>query len=311
MQVRSSAMLAAIACLALAACATSPPAADTAAAACSVEPIATLPLLLERHMVMVAVKIDGHEAWLGVDTGAQATVLTEAGAARLGLPRDPRRRTNVVSAAGVTQVQNVRINDLQVGDTVLSDLSVAAVALPQPDVPRHPADGLLGADVLSRFDVAFDFAAGTLGLYEVSNCHEVQPPWPGRYATLPMQLSTKRLPLVTVQVDGQDVTALFDSGSDRERLARRVALRLGVSDAALANDRDASGFSLGGASHVMRIHRFASLHIGDENFAAPLIEVGALADPDAGMLVGLDFMRGRRFWLSYATHRLFIQRATP
>ncbi len=109
-----------------------PPASRAAAPSCSIERIASLKIEVGRHLALTQVKINGNPAWMGIDTGAQTTVLTPAAAARLGLPHDSTRRTNIISAAGATLVQNVHISDMQLGDTIFSDLSVAAVMLDRP-----------------------------------------------------------------------------------------------------------------------------------------------------------------------------------
>ena len=292
---------------ALGAAALTPAGASAAAPACQIERVASLPLDLERHLAMVSVQVNGSPVWMGIDTGAQTSLLTADAAARLGLPHDRTRRTNVVSGAGTTLVQNVRVNDLQVGDVMFSDLSLAAVDLPQPSGAHRWADGLIGADILADYDVELDFVGGTLGLYRVSGCPHMQPPWQGAYVGVPATLTRTHLLLLPVQIDGQDAAGLFDSGSDRERVAHAAALRVGVTDAMLARDPDSGGLAAGGASRVMRVHHFRLLRIGADSFAAPIMEVGSLPDPTADMLIGLDYMRTRRFWLSYATRTVFIQ----
>ncbi len=105
----------------------------------------------------------------------------------------------------------------------------------------------------------------------MSDCAHLQPPWQGTYASVPVVLSRMRLLLVPVQIDGRDVTGLFDSGSDRERVERSAVLRIGITDAMPARDRETGGFSAGGPSHPMRMHRFSALRIGNETFANPML----------------------------------------
>ncbi len=278
---------------------------------CELHKIAALPLTLDRHLPLVPVLLNGVHAWMGVDTGTQTTFVTAAAASRLGLPADPTRRTNVQSSAGVTPVQNVRLHDMQLGDVMLSDLSVAAVPMDQPDDARQRADGLIGSDILSDYDVELDFPARMLNLYAVSACGRVQPPWPGGFTTLRATLTPLRLLTVPVQLNGMPLTALFDTGSDRERITHAGAARAGVTDAMLAHDPGSTGYAAGGSTHVMVLHRFSNYRVGDEAFHAPLIEVTPLGGAGADMLLGLDYMRTRRFWLSYRGRVVFVQHMPP
>jgi len=56
-------------------------------------------------------------------------------------------------------------------------------------------------------------------------------------------------------------------------------------------------------SHV---HRFAKLEVGAAVVHNPEIIVTDLKLTDADMVLGIDFLKSRRVWLSYGSRRLFI-----
>jgi predicted aspartyl protease len=280
------------------------------AAACNIEKIATLPLRLENHVVLVAVKINGTPARLALDTGSQNTLLSDDAARRLGLPRDPTHRTRVLGVTGAATVDNVRVHDFEFGELLLSDLSLAAVALPVSEEGPQ-ADGLLGADVFADYDMELDFVAGTMSLYDVSECGRITPPWQGSYVTLPATLTPSRLLTVPAELDGAGLTALFDTGSDTVRVSNAAAARAGATSAALAHDRGGVAEGAGGYGRSMIRHRFGALVLGADTVRGPVLDVMTIGNASVDMLLGLPYMRGRRFWLSYATRAVFAQRAVP
>jgi len=57
------------------------------------------------------------------------------------------------------------------------------------------------------------------------------------------------------------------------------------------------------AAHV---HRFSQLQIGAETIRDPEIIVTDVTLNDADLVMGIDFLRPRRIWLSYGSQQIFI-----
>ena len=55
-----------------------------------------------------------------------------------------------------------------------------------------------------------------------------------------------------------------------------------------------------------RVHRFTEVGIGEDRFPAPIFLVGGLQSGEWDMLLGSDYLRRKRVWLSYATGQIFI-----
>jgi hypothetical protein len=53
------------------------------------------------------------------------------------------------------------------------------------------------------------------------------------------------------------------------------------------------------------------MRIGGAVYAAPTISVVALRLPVGDMLLGADWMRRNRVWVSYATRHVFFQPSAP
>jgi clan AA aspartic protease (TIGR02281 family) len=115
--------------------------------------------------------------------------------------------------------------------------------------------------------------------------------------------------IMTVQVDGHSLTAILDTGAAGTIMTRQAAARLGVTPALLALDSADTGHGVDMNDIPVRRHRFASVRIGRELFRdVPL----AVADVQLGgpdMLLGFDYLRQRRAWISYATGRMYVQAA--
>jgi len=273
-----------------------------AQADCRIQRKASLPITIDAGHPLVQASINGHSVNLLLDTGAQGSLVTPEVAARLGLPKDRRRTTNLVGVGGTVSSQNVVLHDFEVAGSEYLDMSVGVSTLPASD----RTDGLLGADILSVYDLDLDFPGRTLTLYNVTGCQQIVPAWDRRYATVPAQLLA-RLLVVQVEIDGHPLNTLFDTGARGVMLARAAAPLVGLNEADLERDQLEESRSVGAQRTSSRLHRFAAFRVGVETFHNAAVHVVGFHQVQANMLLGLDYMLLRRFWLSYATRTVFIQ----
>ncbi|WP_241911638.1 aspartyl protease family protein [Telmatospirillum siberiense] len=262
---------------------------------CRIERQAVLPVTFNGFMPTVAASINGHRVAIGIDTGAQGTVITPETVEYLRLPRDPGRFTTSSGVSGRTWVSNAVLDELEFGGIAYRRKSVAVIALGQPTAAagQFPANvtmaGLIGADLLSAYDVDFDVPARTITLYRVNGCTTLSPPWDGGYVTVPVWLTRSRRLAMPVEVNGNIFSAIFDTGASGIMLARSSGERIGM----------VAGMPDAGAKGTVRVagETIHGLGVGIMDFPAT----------EADMLIGEDYMRAHRFWLSYATRTLFIQ----
>jgi hypothetical protein len=83
----------------------------------------------------------------------------------------------------------------------------------------------------------------------------------------------------------------------------------GVDSVALSRDPRSSGSGADGLQVDTYQHKF-DMEIGTARFDNAPIVVADLNLKDSDMLLGMDFMRHRRVWLSYSTGWVFMQLAT-
>ena len=275
--------------------------------ACRIEKQATLPITFNRFVPTVPVTINGRTINMGIDTGSEKTFVTPQTAMQLGLPRDTAPSTMAIGAGSETLVHKVILDDLEFAGSSYREKSVSVISM-QSKGSEAPVAGLIGADILSNYDIDFDVPGHTLTLYKVSGCSKISPPWHGAFVEVPVSLTSTRRFVMPIVINQHKITAIFDTGSNGMRLTRKAALQTGLTEAMLAADPQHDGYGIGDHVYQISTHRFESVVIARETFHNPRIDVADITIHDADMLVGENYMHARRFWLSYATGVILIQR---
>ncbi|WP_428489627.1 retroviral-like aspartic protease family protein [Rhodopila sp.] len=288
----------------------------TAQAACVVDKTASVPLIVTDGAITVAVEVNGIAATFVVDTGAQRSIVSEAAARRLGLARDAWIGTTMSGIGGIESRPNADPRSLTLGGiplvrrTLTHDTSLTVGVIPRTRIGTLLIDGMLGRDFLSLFDLDLDVPGRRLTLYRVHDCAGRFLPWQGGYAAIPLTLEAQDALIVPVAVDGTKLRAVLDSGASASLIGAPGLFRLGLRQASFADDPAAEASGLGPRAVTMHEHRFGSLRVGNESIERPLIWVAPIhLTPIVDMLLGADWLAGRRIWISFSTGQLFV--ATP
>lgn len=276
---------------------------------CTPKLIETIPLEFADLLPVVVVKINGQRVLMGVDTGAQTTLLTPEAAERLQLRSDPNHSAMLYGAGESKRVPKVIVDTLELGNLKSANLHVSTVALPFPRLKNgQVVSGLIGIDTLSPYEIDYFPLAKRLWLYSANNCARIKPPWPGSYDAIPITITATHRIALPVELDGHRLSAIFDSGANGFRLSRSSASRAGLTEAALARDPVSNMSGAGTGELKVPLHQFKSVKVGTETFTDPSIEVAVLHGDECDLLLGEDFMHSRRFWISSATQTLYVQR---
>ncbi|WP_158258277.1 retroviral-like aspartic protease family protein [Rhodopila globiformis] len=284
-----------------------------ARAACSVEAKATVPLGTADNVLTLPVQVNGITATFVLDTGAQRSLVSMEAVQRLGLTRDPWVGTTMSGIGGIDRRPNADPRSLSLGGVTLvrrtlnHDNSLTVGILPRPRVGNRVIDGLLGRDFLSVFDLDLDMPGARLTLFHVHDCAGRFLPWQGDYTSVPVSVPTGQALVLPVTLDGTPLRALLDTGSSASLVARPGMFRLGLQPSRLAADPAKAFSGLGPRSVVMRLHRFRTLQVGQQVIQAPLLWVAPIRlSPIVDMLLGVDWLVGRRIWISFATRQIFV-----
>ena len=265
---------------------------------CRLQPMAELPVSTDRNRLDVTGRINGTDTPLVIDTGAERTVMSAATAVALLLPRSKISATRLAGIAGTVSNADV-FADMALGNAEVRQRFALA------DIPG--IGGLVGADVLSGFDVEFDLPTHRVRLWHAANCGAMDLPWSGPRSTIPVHVAGGGQLRLPVTIDGKPVDAMLDSGAAFSLLQTDAARRLGVTQAALSADPAVMVRGVDGGVIGVRMHRFSALDVGGATIPAPLIGVGDSQLGTVEMILGLDYLRGRRVWVSYRTGQIFVQ----
>lgn len=245
------------------------------------------------------------------DTGAQRSTITEAVAQRIGA-RTPRIefQRGLRSIAGTMPSREVELDSFAVGNIQIPwpRLTVAPIATPRPG--STAVDGILGSDILNRFDIDLDLVRHQIGFYPSRACASAKPKWATAEIVVGRSAYGDHI-FFPVQLDGHKVAALLDTGAQRTILSTAVARSLGVTEASPQigprfRTKGAAGEAL--ASYV---HRFTRLEIGPILVRNPVVVVADLQLRDGDLVLGMDFIGARHLWLSAASFRIFLSDPQP
>jgi len=279
-----------------------------AAAVCTLQKIADLPVTMSGRNATIPAQINGQEARFFIDTGSFFSAMNPASAAKFGLrlgPLDPH-----IHIMGVTGEVDAHV-------TTAKTLTFAGIPFSDVEflVGEHglgSADGLIGQNVLGGPDVEYDFANGVMRLFRPKDCGSASlaywsPDGAGvaELSILPMDAQGRRI-LGSATLNGVKIRVVFDSGASRSVLtvggARRAGVRTDGPDVVQV------GGSSGVGARVVRswIAPFQSFEIGGEQVKATRIGISDLDMHDADMLLGADFFLSHRIYISRTQGRVYF-----
>ncbi len=255
---------------------------------------------------MVSATINGQPARLIVDTGAESSIIGVAAAKRLGVTS---KYDFARSMRGISQ-------EMRTGDARLESMSLGGATLSYPRVLVGPvdltvggveADGLLGASLLSDFDLDLDVPNRRLVLYDRTECDGLRPPWGGRVTALQTTRSLSAHPFFPITINGRTLSASLDSGAQRTVIAAAAAQRAGIGAGTRVPGSEVRARGAGGEILPAELHGLRDLRVGDVPVRTPVLVTAVNLPNDIDALLGADFLATHRVWLSYGSRRLFIQ----
>ena len=281
--------------------------------ACVVQDRAIVPLEVVQGMLLVPVVVNNVEGTFILDTGAARSVVTREATRHLNLARDPWVGTTMSGVGGVERLPNANPQSMTLGGvklvrrTLSHDTSLTVGTLPRSVAGGRIVDGLLGRDFLSVFDLVVDLPAQRVTLVAVAGCAGRFLPWAEPYDAVTAENPMENALVLPVMLDGVRLRALLDTGAGASLVAAPGMTRLGLTLAALSGDpaQDVSG--LGARTVIMRRHAFTTLSVGTQPMAHPVLWVAPIRlTPIVDMLLGADWLAGKRVWISFATKQVFV-----
>lgn len=279
-------------------------------AACETRERARIPLDVKGGAILVEVMINDRPARMILDTGAQRSVVTKEVVSRLDLALDEWVATTTRGVGGVERNRNALPRSIALGGVPLERRTrTRDTSLTVGTLPHAAIDGLLGRDFLSVFDLDLDMRVPAVTLMSVSGCTGAFLPWVRPYAALAVSNPADTALVVEVALDDVPLRALLDTGAGITVLAAPGMSRVGLTVEALGQSPKMHASGLGPKVVSGWSHRFRSLRIGPDTMQAPALWVAPVRlKPIVDMLLGADWLAGRRVWISFATAQVFVER---
>jgi len=282
------------------------------AKACSLAQIVQMPLVTLGDHVAVLVKINQVMRPMLVDTGAEVTTLTSQAVADLKLKSDDdESKVRPVLGMGQNSAA-LHLNALPdifgLGDLVFHERSTTVADMAFGPSPEQKAVGLIGDDILARYEVEFDFSGKTLTLYEAKRCFDTFIPWIGPYAQIPFDHHDNKI-VADLILDGERTRAIVDTGNNLSFVTRKSSAFFGVPADAFTDTKGKSTSPLnGGTSKPVQVFVFGKVRLGDEVYRNRPIGVVDVDLQVGTANIGLDYFKDHKLWISYRTGLMYVSR---
>lgn len=263
-----------------------------ALAGCDLIKLGTLPVINDAAGIEVPGSINGHEIRVMVDTGAFASMVVEAAVRAAGLHPSQVPNGRLVGVGGEAAAEEVTVDDLKFGDfTVHKEILVVT-----------PGDmgnvGLiLGADVLSRLDVEIDLAKNLVIFWEPRNCeHTALAYWDSKnfmMADLKHRggyINSNKFGL-DVKIDGKDIPATLDTGSEVSTMSMETAHSLGFDERKSSPDPNDTVHGAFGELIPVYTATFDTFSLGPMTIKNAKFAVADITKPSERSEVGTRFLQ--------------------
>ena len=176
-------------------------------------PLSSVPATLTANTLMVELSWDKFGPWrFLVDTGSSVTLVSPEFAARYvtATPTTQTPKVNVRSASGeTTQLTGVTLRRISMGEVSFDQ--VPALIYDFTELSDHIGeriDGVLGFPLFRQTVLTLDYPQSRILLTRAAGSSTLQP---GTHISFDTATKT---PLIPIDLDGQTLVALVDSGSD-------------------------------------------------------------------------------------------------
>lgn len=282
----------------------------TALGACTLKSL-EFPITMVNMKPLTTAKINDRDVQLTVDSGAFYSLLSPASAAELNLKTRLAPFGFYISGAG-GGATNVSI-------ATVKEFTLAGIPLHHIDFLVGGNDisgsiGVLGQNILNRWDVEYDLGQGAVRLVNPDDCRKsllaywVKPTDPFSVIDIHAEPNRKQRyspTIASASVNGVGISVLFDTGAGLSVLSLQAAARAGIKPD--SPGVVLAGMSVGvGATYQTYIAPFSSFKIGDEEIKNTRLRIGTLDLRNVDMLIGPDFFLAHRIYVANSEHKLYF-----
>jgi tetratricopeptide (TPR) repeat protein len=276
---------------------------------CAISRVLELPITMNSLRPTIPVKINNRDAKFVLDSGAFYSIMSSATAAEYNLKLTPAPYGfRITGIGGSTEARIATVKEFTIVGITIKNVEFLVGG---SEVAAY--EGLLGQNLLQKFDVEYDLVSGAIRLFHTEDCEHTRLAYwlkPGQdYSAMHIDAIDPANPhtIGVAYVNGQSIRVAFDTGAFTSVLSARAAARAGIKpDSEGVVEAGYSG-GLGRGRVKTYIARFASFKIGDtEEIKNAKLR---FADMDLGfadMLLGADFFVSHRIFVANREHTLFL-----
>ncbi|MFZ1991622.1 MAG: retroviral-like aspartic protease family protein, partial [Alphaproteobacteria bacterium] len=255
---------------------------------CTLARLTSLVLIPIGGLNSIQAQLNGQTMYLIVDTGAVISMLRASSAAKLNLPVRQSKLVYLRDVYGNEVSTYVTVDELVLGQ--LKGKGINFMIMPDTMATEF-MDGLLGPDLISAFDAEFDFGRADLNLYSPKHCKGQVVYWTNEpYAAVPLHLDATRHIAMDLELDGQKIETLIDTGATDSFLPRALAQRL-FKWRADPPELKARSANVNGTETVLYSYPFKTLSFEGVNITNPQITLTSdLLKGDSKLILGMNIL---------------------
>ena len=257
--------------------------------------------------VVIPVKLNGQDYKLMVDTGGFVSTVSASVAKALELkPQSAGVYASGMGTRGLTKF-------VTMADLAIDSLHGRNFKVYIDSFSSTQWDGTLAPEIMRAYDTDLDFAHEKFSLFSPDHCPGQVVYWTDHdIAIVPMSITTSGHVNVSASIDGHELKATFDSGSDLSFIGMRQAISsLGI------KEDDPLLKSLGikninGQADEVFTYPFKTINIGGITVSKPHIEIVSrkvMNDLDFDILLGVGVMRQLHMYIAYKEKKLYLTAA--
>jgi predicted aspartyl protease len=250
--------------------------------------------------------LNGTPALMLVDTGAFQTMLTRTGTEKRDMSLMMTGQS-VRGIGGYSRVYSARVREIAAGPAKSAKGFLQVIS----DMGSAPAfDAIVGAPFLLQRDLEIDLAGKEIRFFQPLGCRDsFLAYWDREAVEIPFEYhgDASPNPHFTVELNGQKLEAIIDSGASTTVIEARAAKRAGLKLDAPNVVRTGTSSGVG----ERRAERWSTvvdtLKIGAETITnAQLGIIDTQGDLSVDMLLGDDFLRSHRVLFAMSQKKLYI-----
>lgn len=285
-------------------------AADTAPpAACELKRAASLDMVvMSNGEVQIPITVNGKEIRPIVDTGDIYSGITSANADALNLRRYVASMEQVLFG-GIPIYEFVTVDSLKIGP--MSGTNLRMMVIPSSALDLS-SDGLIGGNLLSLFDIDFDFARGKFNMFSPDHCPGKVVYWTNAaFARVPIEVQHDDWHIsVPVTLDGKPLVAVIDTGAYRTSMSMRMAKKLFGIDATATGMKSLGSISINRLA-AKPVYRYAFSGLSFEGVTVQNPDIDIISDEiygkdDPPMIIGINVLRQLHVYIAYQEQALYV-----